>query len=560
MDAPKDGLPLDNQPSHSAPTSPSTTSNDPTPCDDPDTPVPLTQHESALLDNSSVLLEQEYDYQRQLITHYSDIRHHSTQHATNGYLPQHTDTPEQHVLPSWSHTYEKSRQSPSLPPRIYTSMDEGGVYKKGYPASYTNAYAYQYQQPRRPLLDYITNQWRSSTSSPPFSPSSSPTPSLLRIMSAPRLRRYIMIMLLVVLLPWTSWKWYIRPRWHERQLLNDAFDENMRTGSAWYGTNLRPAFKDMIQLQTLDSSQLPQSENKTRLIFVGDVHGCNDELQALLAKTKFDNSTDHVIFTGDLVSKGPASSAVVDFAIEQNASCVRGNHEDRILLAHRDIKAHRTSLPGPDENAESDPPKPGVSELDNLDEESFSHGDYVDRQFAKSLTPEQASYLASCPLILNISNIPSIRHAVVAHAGLVAGVALENQDPMGVMNMRTIDLKTHVPSRSHSGTPWYKLWNKHQSILRADDRSVVIYAHDAKSGLQMNQYSKGIDTGCAGGGKLTALVMTIEDQEKVGDELVSVQCKDYSKQKGKWRGWGDLPFMEIKDDTHGGSGSGHFKA
>lgn len=369
-----------------------------------------------------------------------------------------------------------------------------------------------------------------------------------------------MIMLLVVLLPWTSWKWYIRPRWHERQLLNDAFDENMRTGSAWYGTNLRPAFKDMIQLQTLDSSQLPQSENKTRLIFVGDVHGCNDELQALLAKTKFDNSTDHVIFTGDLVSKGPASSAVVDFAIEQNASCVRGNHEDRILLAHRDIKAHRTSLPGPDENAESDPPKPGVSELDNLDEESFSHGDYVDRQFAKSLTPEQASYLASCPLILNISNIPSIRHAVVAHAGLVAGVALENQDPMGVMNMRTIDLKTHVPSRSHSGTPWYKLWNKHQSILRADDRSVVIYAHDAKSGLQMNQYSKGIDTGCAGGGKLTALVMTIEDQEKVGDELVSVQCKDYSKQKGKWRGWGDLPFMEIKDDTHGGSGSGHFKA
>lgn len=282
MDAPQDGSPLDNQPSRSAPTSVCTTSNDPTPCHDPDTPIPLTQHESALLDNSSVLLEQEYDYQRQLITHYSDIRHHSTQYATNGNLSQHKNTTEQLIPPSWPHTYEKSRESPLFPPPIFTSMEDG-IYKKGYPASYTNAYAYQYQQPRRPLIDYITNQWRSSTSSPPFSPSSAPAPSLLRIMLAPRIRRYIMIVILVILLPWTSWKWYVRPRWHEHQLLNDAFNEKSRTGSAWYGTNLRPAFKDMIQLQTLDSSQLPQGENKTRLIFVGDVHGCYDERKYFLS-------------------------------------------------------------------------------------------------------------------------------------------------------------------------------------------------------------------------------------------------------------------------------------
>lgn len=228
------------------------------------------------------------------------------------------------------------------------------------------------------------------------------------------------------------------------------------------------------------------------------------------------------------------------------------------MLAHRDLKVHRISLPGPEESSDPRAPKPGISELDNLDEESFSHGDYVDRQFAKSLTSEQASYLASCPLIMDISNIPSLGHVVVAHGGLIAGVELENQDPMGVMNMRTVDLKTHVPSRSRSGTPWYKLWNKHQSILRAEDRSTVIYAHDPQSGLQMNQYSKGIDTGCVRGGKLTAMVMTIQSQEKVEEEVVSVQCKDYSKQKGKWRGWGDLPFMEIKDDTHGGIGSGQF--
>ncbi|KAL8941429.1 MAG: hypothetical protein Q9216_002234 [Gyalolechia sp. 2 TL-2023] len=553
MDAPQDEAPLRNQPSHSAPSSPSPPSDDPTLCDDRNTPDALTNHESALLDNSSILLEQEYDYQRQLISHYSTIRNHGTHHGT---LPQHTENHGQPIPPSWSHIYEKSRESPFLPPG--TSMDDEAAFQKGYPASYNNAYAYQYNQPRRPLLDFINNQWRSSTSSPPFPPTSAPAPSVLQIMSAPRLRRYMMAILLVILLPWASWRWYGRPRWQERQLLNDAFEGNLQTGAAWYGVNLRPMFKDMIQLRTLDSTQLPRSENKSRLIFVGGVHGCHDELQALLSKTEYDNRTDHMIFTGDLVSKGPTSSAVVDFALEQNASCVRGNHEDRILLAHRDVQIHRTFLPGPDESSDDRPPESGNAETDKLDEESFSHGDYVDRQFAKSLTTEQASYLASCPLILDISNVPSLSHLVVAHAGLVPGVELENQDPMGVMNMRTVDLKTHVPSRSHIGTPWYKLWNKHQSVLPASDRSTVIYAHDSKSGLQMHGYSKGIDSGCAGGGKLTALVMTIESQEKVEEEVVSVQCKDYSKQKGKWRGWGDLPFMEIKDDTHGGTGSGHF--
>lgn len=282
MDAPQDEVSLGNPPSRSAPSSPSSPSDNPTLCDDPDPPGPLTNHESALLDNSNILLEQEYDYQRQLITHYSNIRYHSRHHGTSGHLPQHTDNTEQLIPPSWSHTYVKETESLFPRPRIYTGMDDGAAFEKGYPASYNNAYAYQYPQPRRPLLDYITNQWQSSTSSPPFSPTSAPVPSVSRIISAPRLRRYIMIILLVVLLPWSSWKWYGRPRWEEHQLLKTAIDEKLQTGSAWYGVNLRPAFKDMVQLQTLDNSQLPQNENKTRLIFVGDVHGCYNERRSFL--------------------------------------------------------------------------------------------------------------------------------------------------------------------------------------------------------------------------------------------------------------------------------------
>jgi hypothetical protein len=47
----------------------------------------------------------------------------------------------------------------------------------------------------------------------------------------------------------------------------------------------------------------------------GDVHGCIDELQALLRRCCFQPG-DLVVFLGDLVSKGPDSLSVVQMARE----------------------------------------------------------------------------------------------------------------------------------------------------------------------------------------------------------------------------------------------------
>ena len=153
-----------------------------------------------------------------------------------------------------------------------------------------------------------------------------------------------------------------------------------------------------------------------------------------------------------MISKGPSSPAVVSLAMSLNASCVRGNHEDRVLLANRDMNTHYLSLPGPHEALDSQPPS-----VDNLDEESFSHGDYTDRRLAKSLDKEQLRYLAACPLILKVGDLKGMGGVSVAHAGLVPGVDLERQDPSAVMTMRTIDLNTHVPSRDDDGVPWSKV-------------------------------------------------------------------------------------------------------
>jgi hypothetical protein len=45
-------------------------------------------------------------------------------------------------------------------------------------------------------------------------------------------------------------------------------------------------------------------EHERRTFIIGDVHGCLDELKALLAKGGFVPSRDVVIFVGDLVGKG----------------------------------------------------------------------------------------------------------------------------------------------------------------------------------------------------------------------------------------------------------------
>ena len=135
----------------------------------------------------------------------------------------------------------------------------------------------------------------------------------------------------------------------------------------------------------------------------------------------------------------------------------------------------------------------------------------------------------------------------MVHAGLVPGLPIDNQDPSSIMNMRIIDLKTHVPSKKHerrNSIPWFKLWNKFQRLLPShrkllkplpglDDilsrRTIVVYGHDSKRGLQIGTYTKGLDTGCVKGGKLTALMVSAGGRQ----EIVQVDCQeDYTKHVG----------------------------
>lgn len=49
---------------------------------------------------------------------------------------------------------------------------------------------------------------------------------------------------------------------------------------------------------------------KRRVIFVGDVHGCVDEMGTLLRKCQYHEDKDFLVFNGDIINKGPKSVQV----------------------------------------------------------------------------------------------------------------------------------------------------------------------------------------------------------------------------------------------------------
>jgi hypothetical protein len=390
-----------------------------------------------------------------------------------------------------------------------------------------------------------------------------------------------------------------------------------------YGTSSRPPMKDMMQEIVADlpaeflladspyGSEEPHAPKGKRLIFVGDVHGQLSAFQALLKKLDFDKTNgDHLVMLGDMVNKGPDSAGVVQLAMDLEASGIRGNNEDRVIVAQASMKAtlapantaanstqETSAMEKRSESSEGNRlarRDDGPEIMDNLEQEPFSHGDEEDHATVASLTPLQLTWLASLPVILRIGQIAGATSPpwnagtiVAVHAGLVPGISLEKQDPWAAMNMRGFvypgeqvrrkqvrkalekaakegnggkdvkisdaavdkqverlrlqrvresgghdsDRDVIVPVEKREGDPWADVWDSRMGNLAPEERTVVLYGHDAKAGLRVgadgeagDTYAFGLDSGCVYGRQLSALVLE-RGAEGVTHSIVQVDCE-----------------------------------
>jgi len=64
------------------------------------------------------------------------------------------------------------------------------------------------------------------------------------------------------------------------------------------------------------------------IYLIGDVHGCYKTMIALIEKLPKDAE---ICFLGDLIDRGQNSASVIQYVIDNNHYCVRGNHEDMMI-------------------------------------------------------------------------------------------------------------------------------------------------------------------------------------------------------------------------------------
>ena len=426
--------------------------------------------------------------------------------------------------------------------------------------------------PRRPLVDYIRNEWQHRTSSRhPAGPASHArarsdsngsddayiVPASLRAyLSSRALRRYVVLGILLGVLGYVAWFRAYMPDLEFRNMVRVSMQARLERWQSsppqrprgWFGASAALRFQGMTNLRTLDPALVPGSGHpstaRRRLVIVGAIHGHAAPLQALLARVSFDPATDHLATTGEAIGRGPASAAVLDMLAAHNATLVRGPAEDRTLLAHRDLHAPAlgisTRLPASRYAPRAlDPPRSTTA-------------------LAAALSDAHVAYLARSTPMLALGPVRGMAAGgvAVAHAGLVPYVPLARHDPGAAMTMRSLDLRAHVPSpraapprdaRPKQGArrwrdqrwqdelgrtvlvEWAVAWEAAQGLREKGERWGVVFGGKrvgVEGGGRM-KWSWGLDGGCVEGGDLMALV--IEGGRKVGNkvstEVVGVPCE-----------------------------------
>jgi bis(5'-nucleosyl)-tetraphosphatase (symmetrical) len=252
-----------------------------------------------------------------------------------------------------------------------------------------------------------------------------------------------------------------------------------------------------------------------RNIIIGDVHGCLRELEELLDSIS-PTQSDHILFVGDVVDRGPHPVETVRFIKEMTessfkVSMVRGNHEDKLCKWR--FREDQFKLTG--RKNKMHPPSPERMEQWN--------------QFSD----DEIEWLRSLPVMLEIPN-----NWLVVHAGLIPDKPLSEQDPEKIMRIRNIDpetMKSVSVDENFESPPgtvrWNSLWKGPWNVVYGhyvvglSEPEITVYKLENGGEIKC----VGIDTGCCFGGRLTGLI--IHPDSTIGFTQVKAHA-EYSAFRG----------------------------
>lgn len=220
-------------------------------------------------------------------------------------------------------------------------------------------------------------------------------------------------------------------------------------------------------------------------LIIGDIHGCYDELQALLDKC---GATDDepIYLLGDLLDKGEQPQEVFEFVrFHYNIQSIRGNHEQKHINA----------------NVLKDFPTAQDITRTILDDELYDA--WLD-------------YCRSMPLWLDIGD------AYLLHGYYAPSVPIHRQDPLHLLGMLEDDPMFEWTNPDAS--LWYHFY---------DGEKPIVVGHrnydTTNDPIVIDDKVYCIDTSCVYGGALTAL--RLPDWNFIS---VPATCNHWDKVKSKY--------------------------
>ena len=278
------------------------------------------------------------------------------------------------------------------------------------------------------------------------------------------------------------------------------------------------------------------------LYLIGDIQGCDEPLQRLLAELSFSPSRDTLFLLGDMVNRGPDSARVLRrlMSFGGAARCVLGNHDLHLLALAQGARAlHRNDTVGDILQAADRPALldwlrwQRLAILEQIDGHPvlMVHAGVLpdwtcDQTLARAAEVEQVlrSDAAGDFLKQLYGDEPAVWQEAlqgVPRWRMIVNVLtrLRFCDAAGRMEFATKESAGAAPAGYQ---PWFEVPGRQTGKL------TVAFGHWSTLGPLQRQDVLALDTGCVWGGCLSAMRlggnMCADGSEPLARELIQVKC------------------------------------